>query len=155
MIVARGPVLLAALLLAGCGASPHAGDAPVRALMDRYLAAMSHRDWVQACAQLTPEVAQQRAQSTPAGDCPSSQAWDAGAGLAGDPHVHPERAGEEFTQMRVTRIDMLGDRALVHVHQPGSLEDVTLLAVRRQGTWLLAQDLEVGAPYDPGSGQFS
>ena len=135
-----------ALTLGGCGGG--ADDAPVRALMQRYLAAMITRDWSAACAQLTPEAAELRHRSAPSRDCASALAFEAGANLSNPPpFVHPERAGEEFRDVRIHKVDMRDHSAQVHVESPRG-EEFILLAVRRDGRWLLAQDLEVGIPID-------
>ena len=142
-----------AALFAGCGGGARQDDAPVRALMDRYLQALTHHNWVQACAQLTPQAAEQRRLSAPeAADCPSAEAVDAGAGLAGIPHVHPERAGEELATARIDSVMMRGDSAQIFMTVPPDRDSVPYLAVRRAGRWLLAQDLEVGVPVDSYSG---
>jgi len=134
------------LFIGGCGGG--ADDAPVRALMQRYLAAMITQDWSVACAQLTPEAAELRHRRAPSTDCASALAFEAGANLhSPPPFVHPERAGEEFEDVRVQAIDMRDDSAQVRVRSPNG-EEFILLAVRREGRWLLAQDLEVGIPID-------
>jgi hypothetical protein len=142
-----------AALLAGCGGGAGQDDAPVRALMDRYLQALTHHDWVRACAQLTPQAAKHRRLSAPAAaDCPSAQAFEAGAGLVGVPHVHPERAGEELATARIDSVVMRGDSAQIFITVPPDRSAVPYLAVRRAGRWLLAQDLEIGVPVDAYSG---
>lgn len=154
-MVARGPVLILVLVgvvLTGCGGGGQ-DDAPVRALMDRYVQALTRHDWAYACAQLTPEAAEQRRLSTPYADgCPSAEAFDAGEGFTGDPHIHPERAGEELLALKINRIVMHGDRAQIWIVIPPDRNEVPFLAVRRAGQWLLAQDLEVGIPVDSRSG---
>jgi hypothetical protein len=146
--VARGVIAAAvlALTIGGCGAG--ADDAPVRALMQRYLHAMIAQDWTTACAQLTPEAAELRHRSAPRTDCASALAFEAGGGLSNPPpYAHPERAGEEFKDVRIQTIEMRDDSAQVYVESPRG-EEFILLAVRRAGRWLLAQDLEVGIPID-------
>jgi hypothetical protein len=143
---------IAAASAAGCGGARHASDAPVRALTHRYVNAMVAHDWVGACALLTPEAAERHHRGAPSSDCPHALAFDAGAGLAGAPGVHPERAGEELAALRVNRVTMLGDKAQVHLGSFPGEEEFILLAVRRAGTWLLAQDLQPGIPVDSWSG---
>ena len=155
MTMARGPVLalaLAGALVAGCGGGAVHDDGPVRALMHRYVQALVHHDWVRACAQLTPQAAEQRRLTAPeAANCPSAQAFDAGQGFS-YPGIHPERAGQELLPLRIERIVMLGHRAQIFIVIPPDRNEVPLLAVRRAGRWLLAQDLEVGIPVDSYSG---
>jgi len=145
----RGVVVavVLALTLGGCGGG--ADDAPVRALMQRYLHAMISQDWSGACALLTPEAAELRHRSAPSADCAGALAFEPGGGLSNPPpYVHPERAGEEFRDVRVQKIDLRDDEsAQVHVASPDGAAFI-LLAVRREGRWLLAQDLEVGIPID-------
>jgi hypothetical protein len=99
----------AAAVGAGCGGASRPDDAPVRALMQLYVSAMVAHDWELACAQLTPEAAQRHVAGTRTLDCPQALAFEAGAPLAGVPHVHPERAGEELTavlmEMGEVRVD--------------------------------------------------
>jgi len=135
-----------ALAIGGCGAGDD--DAPVRALMQRYLHATITQDWSGACAQLTPEAAELRHRSAPSTDCASALAFEAGGGLSNPPpYVHPERSGEEFKDVRIQKIDLRDGSAQVHVASPDG-GAFTLLAVRREGQWLLAQDLEVVIPID-------
>jgi len=136
---------------AGCGGGGHTNDAPVRALMQRYLRAMVAHDWALACAQLTPEAAQRHVLGSRSSDCPHALAFQAGAGLAGAPHVHPERAGEELATVRIQKVTMLGDKAQLYLEEH-TREEFILLAVRRSGTWLLTQDLGIGIPVDSWSG---
>jgi hypothetical protein len=140
-------------MAAGCGGGGvvRSNDAPVRALMQRYVRAMVSHDWVLACAQLTPEAAQRHVLGTHSSDCPHALAFQAGADLAGAPHVHPERAGEELAKLRIQKVAMLGDKAQVYLEEH-TREEFILLAVRRGGTWLLTQDLGIGIPIDSWSG---
>jgi hypothetical protein len=147
------PLLATALLAAGCGGSGGA-DAPVRAMMDRYLTGMVRHDYAKVCDQLAPEIAaRHRFPGAPA-DC--AQAMDAEThGLDGYPGVHPDRANEDMALVRVERVTMLGDRAQVYVHDPFG-GDTIVLAIRRAGRWLLLQEPGgISIPADAaGSGPF-
>lgn len=139
--------LTLAVAAAGCGdAAPD--DGPVRALMHRYLNAMITQDWALACAQLTPEAAEERHRSAPSNDCQGALAFESGTDIsAPPPNAHPERSGEEFQAVRINRIEMRDRSAQVYVEErPG--DEFILVAVRRGGRWLLAQDLEPGIPVD-------
>jgi hypothetical protein len=121
--------------------------------MARYVQAMMRHDWIGACGQLTPQAAEQRQRSAPeAADCPAAEAFEAGGGLAGNPHAHPERAGEELARLRVERVVMRSDSAQLFITIPPNRNEFPLLAVQRGGRWLLDQDLEVGIPVDSYSG---
>jgi hypothetical protein len=152
----RGPAicaLVASFALAGCGEG-RVNDAPVRQMVHRYLGAMVAHDWATACAQLTREAAARHRASGDAANCPAALALAAGAGLSGVPGVHPERAGEDLIGVRVEIVMIDADRAEVQLRFPRD-GDGMFLAVRRGGTWLLAQDLGIGIPVDvPRSGAF-
>jgi len=143
-------VVAVALTGAGCGGGRPSGE-PVNALMRRYLVAMMTRDWATACAQLTPEAAEARHRSAPSADCPGALAFESGANLVNPPpylHLHPELAGREFEEVRIQHIEMRDHSAQIDIEtHPG--EEIILLAVRRGGRWLLAQDLAPGIPVVP------
>ena len=141
----RLPVLLAFLVLSGCGggstthggggvqggnsgagpAAKNADAAQLRTLADTYLHAVAAKDWTKVCA--TRAAAEQKQFARLGGSCPRMF----GRMMAGKPVAI-------FGTAKAAAVRIRGDIAGIDVVQPGSAKvQTTLAAVKDGGEWKL------------------